>query len=173
MRLRIICSYFDPSPGTQRLWETLSDMKKCNSQTRLVSVLSLCLREPVGCTFARTEAPGVWPVLSGPWRAKARGRPWSHREVLAHSLRDSGPALGRHSGGFSSSHCTLMGLLNHLNNSQHSVLNLTSYLPVFEIPDCPGKQAPVRKGMLLKSGTNLSGLSCGQNPKGLGDQEPG
>lgn len=38
MRLRIICSYFDPSPGTHRLWETLGSLKKMQRPTRAGSV---------------------------------------------------------------------------------------------------------------------------------------
>lgn len=69
MRLRIIYSYFDSSPGTHRLWETVSCMKEHNSYTQLVMGCGLCTREVL-----------VFGPVSGAVRATVGKRGWLSTE---------------------------------------------------------------------------------------------
>lgn len=57
MRLRIIYSYFDSSPGTHRLWETLGCTKEHHSYTRFVG----------GCDHLAWETlvSVLWPTVGG------------------------------------------------------------------------------------------------------------
>lgn len=123
MRLRIICSYFDPSPRTHRLWETLSSLKKMQRPTRAGSVSA----EGSGLSAAPFQELGLQCRGSG-WLAQG-GRTWGDD---CPGWGDAGPlaqaggtALGPVTAWLLPVPLQLPGPSNHLDDSQHWGLHLS------------------------------------------------
>ena len=117
MRLRIICSYFDPSPGTHRLWETLSSLKKMQQLTCAGSVSA----EGSGLSAAPFQELGF--QSQGSCCQAQGGRTWGDDPMgwgdAGPLVQADGTALGPVTGWLLLVPLQLPGPFNHLDDSQH------------------------------------------------------